>query len=202
MTNYCRNKQVKHPKNIQKTLKSFGCNFFPVGYYFYLKLNWFSGKMCALMSIFLKSLCWYKNHKFLVIKANVKNHYCRKWKKDMLLNFSVLFIKSFGTQFFGIFSVSVLRVFTWMGRGSIGGGGTGQKAHRCLSLLFVSPHPHTLPNTGYQRFPFGHSWFSTPFWVFSTLVSFLILFDPPQVGVKGSPFGERPHQVFSAHNPG
>ena len=42
----------------------------------------------------------------------------------------------------------------WGGYGGLGGM-EGQKAHCCLSLLFVSPHPHTLAHhTGYHfHFP-------------------------------------------------
>ena len=60
-------------------------------------------------------------------------------------DFCFLFI--YYLQFQYMFRVSMLRVFTWMGRGEGRRGGrgryTGQKAHHCLSLLFVSHHPHT-----------------------------------------------------------
>ena len=158
MTNYCRNKQVKHPKNIQKTLKSFGCNFFPVGYYFYLKLNWFSGKMCALRSIFLKSLCWHKNHKFLVIKANVKNHYCRKWKKRYVVKFFGFIHKKFWDTIFWYFQCIGVESIHLNGereyRRGEGGGYRAKSSPLPLASLCVSSPTHTLPNTGYLKIPF------------------------------------------------
>ena len=167
MTNYCRNKQVKHPKNIQKTLKSFGCNFFPVGYYFYLKLNWFSGKMCALRSIFLKSLCWHKNHKFLVIKANVKNHYCRKWKKRYVVKFFGFIHKKFWDTIFWYFQcIGVERIHLNGEREYRRGGYRAKSSPLPLASLCVSSPTHT-----------SQHWISEvsiwPLLVFYTLLGFL-----------------------------
>ena len=72
-------------------------------------------------------------------------------------DFCFLFI--FYLQFQYMFRVSMLRVFTWMGRGEGRRGGEGE-VYRAkssplpLTSLCVSSPTHTLPNTGYLKIPF------------------------------------------------